>query len=282
MISGKEIVKGGRQVDGARVAADEGGGAAGRRRAPPGAIFDISGTSDFVKLIGRDGKQLGSAQQPNFGWGFEPGQKANPTTLKSGKWAVGPDQVVIDAGTRRRSTTSSATRSAWPAEGPQRSMTVSASPGSGSVDSHRRRDVRHLRRADGPEPAEQEGPVRRHLRDAEVGRLARPRSPTRSSRCCRHRRRSRPATTPARPPPRRSTTGSRSSSTSCSRSPGSPCSSALRHLQHALDDGRAARARAGHAAHARRVAQAGVPLGAARGLHHRAGRRDRRPARSAC
>ena len=41
-------------------------------------------------------------------------------------------------------------------------------------------------------------------------------------------------------------------------------------------------ARAGHAAHARRVAQAGVPLGAARGLRHRAVRRDRRPARSAC
>jgi len=39
-----------------------------------GAIFDISGTSDFVKLIGRNGKQLGSEQQPNFGWGFDPGQ----------------------------------------------------------------------------------------------------------------------------------------------------------------------------------------------------------------
>ena len=43
-----------------------------------GAIFDISGTSDFVKLIGRNGKQLGSEQQPNFGWGFEPGEKRQP------------------------------------------------------------------------------------------------------------------------------------------------------------------------------------------------------------
>ena len=47
------------------------------------------------------------------------------------------------------------------------------------------------------------------------------RSPTRSSRCCRPRHRSRPARRPARPRPRRSTTGSRSSSTCCSHSPGS-------------------------------------------------------------
>ena len=91
VISGKEIVKGA-----AKSTVPE--SLQGKVAALPdvksasGAIFDISGTSDFVKLIGPNGKQLGSTQQPNFGWGFEPGQRANPTTLTSGKWAVGPDK----------------------------------------------------------------------------------------------------------------------------------------------------------------------------------------------
>jgi putative ABC transport system permease protein len=100
-----------------------------------GAIFDISGTSDFVKLIGRDGKQLGSPQQPNFGWGFEPGQRANPTTLKSGKWAVGPDQVVIDAGTAKKDNYTLGDEIGVSGEGPQRNMTVSGIAKFGSVDS---------------------------------------------------------------------------------------------------------------------------------------------------
>jgi len=103
VISGKEIVKGAAKSTvpeslQTKVAALP------DVKSASGAIFDISGTSDFVKLIGRDGKQLGSTQQPNFGWGFEPGQKANPTTLKSGKWAVGPTQVVIDVNAGRKET----------------------------------------------------------------------------------------------------------------------------------------------------------------------------------
>ena len=43
----------------------------------------------------------------------------------------------------------------------------------------------------------------------------------------------------------------------------------VRHLQHALDHGRAADARARHAAHARRVAPSGPPLGRARGARAR-------------
>src|SRR3954469_14823310 len=100
-----------------------------------GAIFDISGTSDFVKLIGRNGKQLGSTQQPNFGWGFEPGQKANPTTLKSGKWAVGPNQVVIDAASAKKGHYKLGDKIGVAGEGPQRSMTVSGIARFGSVDS---------------------------------------------------------------------------------------------------------------------------------------------------
>src|SRR5829696_4777604 len=134
VISGKEIVKGAAKSTvpeslQTKVAALP------DVKSASGAIFDISGTSDFVKLIGRDGKQLGSSQQPNFGWGFEPGQKANPTTLKSGKWAVGPDQVVIDAASARKEHYKLGDEIGVSGEGPQRSMTVCGIAKFGSVDS---------------------------------------------------------------------------------------------------------------------------------------------------
>jgi len=134
VISGKEIVKGAAKSTvpeslQAKVAALPDVGSAS------GAIFDISGSSDFVKLIGRDGKQLGSTQQPNFGWGFEPGQKANPTTLKSGEWAVGPNQVVIDAASAKKEHYKLGDKIGVSGEGPQRSMTVSGIARFGSVDS---------------------------------------------------------------------------------------------------------------------------------------------------
>ena len=134
VISGKEIVKGA-----AKSTVPE--SLQGKVAALPdvksasGAIFDISGTSDFVKLIGPNGKQLGSTQQPNFGWGFEPGQRANPTTLTSGKWAVGPDQVVIDAGTAKQDGYKVGDEIGVSGEGPQRNMTVSGIAKFGSVDS---------------------------------------------------------------------------------------------------------------------------------------------------
>ena len=98
-----------RQSDRSRVAADEGARRCPDVATPSGAIFDISGTSDLVKLIGRDGKQLGSTPaRPTSAGAFEPGQKRfNPSTLTSGNWALGPDQVVIDAGQRQEASTTS-------------------------------------------------------------------------------------------------------------------------------------------------------------------------------
>jgi putative ABC transport system permease protein len=134
VISGKEIVK-----DAAKSTVPESlqrkVAALPDVKSASGAIFDISGNSDFVKLIGRNGKQLGSSQQPNFGWGFEPGQRANPTTLTSGKWAVGSDQVVIDAGTAKHDHYAVGDKIGVSGEGPQRTMTVSGIAKFGSVDS---------------------------------------------------------------------------------------------------------------------------------------------------
>ena len=101
-----------------------------------GAIFDISGTTDLVKLIGRDGQQLGTPEQPNFGWGFDPDQeRSNPTTLTAGTWAVGPNQVVIDAGSADKESYKVGDKIGVSAEGPQRNMTISGIAKFGSVDS---------------------------------------------------------------------------------------------------------------------------------------------------
>ena len=65
-----------------------------------GAIFNLSGTSDATKLIGKNGESLGSSNNGQFGFGFQPdAERFNPMSLTDGHWASGPGQVVIDKGT---------------------------------------------------------------------------------------------------------------------------------------------------------------------------------------
>ena len=62
-----------------------------------GQIFNLNDSSDYGKLIGRDGKPLGSSGNPTFAFGFDPGAgKLNPMSLTDGRWASGPHQIVID------------------------------------------------------------------------------------------------------------------------------------------------------------------------------------------
>jgi putative ABC transport system permease protein len=101
VISGREVVK---------------GSASGRATVPEsvlvkvkqlkatgaaaGAIYDLNGTGDPVKLIGRNGKELGSKNSPHFGWGFDASAAGfNPLSLRSGRWAAAPGEVVVDAST---------------------------------------------------------------------------------------------------------------------------------------------------------------------------------------
>ena len=101
VISGKEVVKeaasGNATVPAAlldRVRAN------GNVAQATGAIFNLTGTSDSLKLIGKDGKRLGSSNNGQFGFGFAAdAERFNPTSLTSGKWASGPSQIVIDKGT---------------------------------------------------------------------------------------------------------------------------------------------------------------------------------------
>jgi putative ABC transport system permease protein len=63
-----------------------------------GQIFNLNDSSDIGKLIGRNGKPLGSSGNPTFAWGLDPGLgKLNPLTLTDGRWASGPHEIVIDS-----------------------------------------------------------------------------------------------------------------------------------------------------------------------------------------
>jgi ABC-type lipoprotein release transport system permease subunit len=101
-----------------------------------GAIYDVSGTTDLADLIGRDGRPIGSSQQPHFGWGFDPRQpKFIPLTLTAGDWADGSGQVVIDAGTAKNEDYAVGDTIKVAAEGPIRSFRISGVAKVGDVDS---------------------------------------------------------------------------------------------------------------------------------------------------
>jgi putative ABC transport system permease protein len=61
-----------------------------------GTILDLSGSSNTARLLDRDGKVIGSSD--NLGFGIDgDAQRFNPFELVDGRWATGPDEVVIDA-----------------------------------------------------------------------------------------------------------------------------------------------------------------------------------------
>jgi putative ABC transport system permease protein len=101
VISGREVVK-----DAASGTATVPASLLGRVRAnesvaeASGAIFNLSGTSNTTKLIGKDGAALGSSNNGQFGFGFAAdAERFNPLSLTAGHWASGPGQVVIDKAT---------------------------------------------------------------------------------------------------------------------------------------------------------------------------------------
>jgi putative ABC transport system permease protein len=127
VISGREVVKdaasGTATVPASlldRVRANESVGEA------TGAIFNLSGTSDATKLIGRDGEALGSSNNGQFGFGFAPDAgHLNPLSLTAGRWASGPGQVVIDKGTAADEDYKVGDRIGAAARGPTRQFTIS-------------------------------------------------------------------------------------------------------------------------------------------------------------
>ena len=137
VISGKEVVK---NSASGRATVPESLVAKVRRldatATATGAIYDVSGNGDPVKLLGRDGKQLGSSNSPHFGWGFDPAQpRFNPLTLRSGRWANAPNEVVIDAGSFKDEHFKLGDRIKVAADGPQRTFKLVGAARFGTVDS---------------------------------------------------------------------------------------------------------------------------------------------------
>jgi putative ABC transport system permease protein len=137
VISGREVVKS--AASGKATVPDS---LVGKVEALPGvataagAIYDVSGTTDLAQLIGRDGKKIGSQQQPHFGWGFDPDkERFNPMTLTAGSWADSPGEVVIDNATAKNESYKLGDRISVSAEGPTRQFQVAGTAKFGSVDS---------------------------------------------------------------------------------------------------------------------------------------------------
>ena len=65
-----------------------------------GTILDLSGTSNTARMLDRDGKVIGTSGSSTFGFGVDPdAERFNPFELTEGRWAAGPNEVVIDSET---------------------------------------------------------------------------------------------------------------------------------------------------------------------------------------
>src|SRR4051812_10720577 len=101
-----------------------------------GAIFNLSGTSDQTKLIGKGGQPLGSSNNGQFGFGFNPGDdRFNPLSLTAGRWAAGPGQVVIDKATAKNNGYAVGDRIGVAADGPTRQYRITGIARYGTVNS---------------------------------------------------------------------------------------------------------------------------------------------------
>src|SRR3954470_19919663 len=104
--------------------------------AAAGAIYDLNGAGDPVKLIGRNGKELGSQNSPHFGWGFDASAaRFNPLGLRTGRWAAGPNEVVIDNSSFKDQHYKLGDSITVAAEGPKRTFKVVGAARFGNVDS---------------------------------------------------------------------------------------------------------------------------------------------------
>jgi putative ABC transport system permease protein len=101
-----------------------------------GQIFNLNDSSDTGKLIGRDGKPLGSSGNPTFAFGLDPDLgKLNPMTLTGGRWAAGPREVVIDSGSAKQGDFEVGDSIGASVQGPIRHYTITGIAKFGSVDS---------------------------------------------------------------------------------------------------------------------------------------------------
>jgi putative ABC transport system permease protein len=104
--------------------------------AASGALVDLNGDSTHATLIGRDGKAIQTNGNPTFGFGIDPSQpRFNPLKLKDGRWATGPNEVVIDAQTAKKHHFAVGETIGVAAHGPKRSFRIVGTATYGNVES---------------------------------------------------------------------------------------------------------------------------------------------------
>ena len=250
-------------------------------RCPQRSLDRVRAERDVAEAVGRDlqpqrartrpsssartARPLGSSNNGQFGFGFDPhAERFNPLSLTTGRWAPGPGRSSSTRAPRRSTATAWATAIGVAARGPVRQYTITGIARYGTVNSHRRRDDRRLRRPDRAGAAGQARPVRHDLRRRARRRLLRRSSCASCGRSCPAAAQVKTGAAAGRRATRRTRRSTASSSsTSCSAFGFIALGRRrLRDLQHALDHARPAHPRARHAAHARRLAAAGHALGA--------------------
>jgi putative ABC transport system permease protein len=104
--------------------------------AASGALVDLNGDSTHATLMGRDGKAIQTNGNPTFGFGIDPSQpRFNPLKLKDGRWATGPNEVVIDAQTAKKHNFAVGETIGVAAHGPKRSFRIVGTATYGNVES---------------------------------------------------------------------------------------------------------------------------------------------------
>ena len=195
-------------------------------RALPDVAQAEGGVNGQAQLIGKNGKAIVFGGAPNLGFSIANGDSPfNPLTLTEGHWPHG-DEVVIDKATAGKKHFAVGETIGVQAEGPVKRLPDLRDRQVRLGRDDRRRDARRLRPADRPAVVRQAGPARRDRGRGEAGRLGREAAEGGASDPA--------ADGPGQVRPeqqaaadaRTRTRSSRSCAASCSRSAGSPCSSA--------------------------------------------------------
>jgi putative ABC transport system permease protein len=101
-----------------------------------GQIFNLNDSSDTGKLIGRNGKPLGSSNNPTFAFGLDPGIGAlNPMTLTDGRWAANSREIVIDSASAKSGKFKVGDTIGAAVQGPTKQYRITGIAKFGSVDS---------------------------------------------------------------------------------------------------------------------------------------------------
>jgi len=104
--------------------------------AAAGSIADLESQANTARLIGADGKPIETRGAPALGFGVDPSQpRFTPLKLRSGDWARGPHDVVIDTSTAKSQNLTVGDTVGVAGAGPIERFRVSGIVGFGNVDS---------------------------------------------------------------------------------------------------------------------------------------------------